>query len=40
MARCLDLLMWGPIFGPLALEEWIATHLRDAELHLGFFVPE
>ena len=28
------------IFGPLAHDEWIALHLRHAELHLGFFVPE
>jgi Protein of unknown function (DUF1569) len=28
------------IFGPLAHDEWIAMHLRHAELHLGFLVPE
>jgi hypothetical protein len=30
----------SPIFGPLNHEEWIALHLRHAELHLGFLVPE
>jgi hypothetical protein len=28
------------IFGPLRHHEWIAMHLRHAELHLGFLVPE
>jgi Protein of unknown function (DUF1569) len=28
------------ILGPLSHDEWIAMHLRHAELHLGFFVPE
>jgi hypothetical protein len=28
------------IFGPLRHEEWIAMHLRHAELHLGFLHPE
>jgi hypothetical protein len=28
------------IFGPLTHEEWIAVHLRHAESHLGFLVPE
>lgn len=28
------------IFGPLRHDEWIAMHLRHAELHLGFLVPE
>jgi hypothetical protein len=28
------------IFGPLPHQEWVALHLRHAELHLGFFVPE
>jgi hypothetical protein len=28
------------IFGRLAHEEWIALHLRHAELHLGFFCPQ
>jgi hypothetical protein len=26
--------------GPLNHQEWIAFHLRHAELHLGFFIPE
>jgi hypothetical protein len=26
--------------GPLSHREWIAFHLRHAELHLGFFMPE
>lgn len=26
-----------PIFGPLTHEEWIAMHLRHAELHLGYY---
>lgn len=30
----------NPIFGPMSHEEWIAGHLRHAELHLGFFHPE
>jgi Protein of unknown function (DUF1569) len=28
------------IFGPLSYEEWIASRLRHAELHLGFFIAE
>jgi hypothetical protein len=28
------------IFGPLSHDEWKASHLRHAELHLGFLVPE
>jgi Protein of unknown function (DUF1569) len=28
------------LFGPLTHEEWIASQLRHAELHLGFLVPE
>ena len=28
------------VFGPLTHEEWIALHLRHAELHLSFFKPE
>jgi hypothetical protein len=27
------------IFGPLQHEEWVALHLRHAELHLGFLIP-
>jgi len=27
------------IFGPLTHEEWIANHLRHAEVHLSFMVP-
>ena len=30
----------NPIFGVLTHEEWTALHLRHAELHLGFFIPE
>jgi hypothetical protein len=30
----------SPIFGPLSHEEWVALHLRHAELHLGFLTPE
>jgi hypothetical protein len=26
--------------GPLSHREWVAVHLRHAELHLGFFIPE
>ena len=29
-----------PMFGLLKHDEWIAIHLRHAELHLGFLVPE
>src|SRR4051812_46136425 len=32
--------MPSAIFGPLTHEEWVAMHLRHAELHLGFLVPE
>ena len=28
------------IFGPMTHEEWVALHLRHAEMHLGFLVPE
>lgn len=28
-----------PIFGPLTHQEWIAGHLRHAELHLSFYIP-
>ncbi len=28
------------VFGLLTHEEWIAMHLRHAELHLGFLIPE
>jgi hypothetical protein len=28
------------LFGPLTHEEWIASQLRHAELHLGFLAPE
>lgn len=27
------------VFGPLSHQEWIALHLRHAELHLSFFHP-
>jgi hypothetical protein len=30
----------SPILGPLRHEEWVAFHLRHAELHLGFLIPE
>lgn len=29
-----------PAFGPLTREEWDLIHLRHAELHLSFFVPQ
>ena len=29
-----------PAFGPLTREEWDLLHLRHAELHLSFFVPQ
>lgn len=29
----------NPVFGPLTHNEWIALHLRHAELHLGFVHP-
>ena len=29
-----------PAFGPLTREEWDQLHLRHAELHLSFFVPQ
>ncbi|MBX9736745.1 MAG: DUF1569 domain-containing protein [Phycisphaerales bacterium] len=29
----------NPLLGPLTHQEWIALHLRHAELHLSFFVP-
>ena len=29
-----------PIFGPLSQQEWIAMHLRHAELHLSFLSAE
>jgi hypothetical protein len=29
-----------PAFGPLTREEWDRLHLRHAELHLSFFVPQ
>ncbi|MBL9002505.1 MAG: DUF1569 domain-containing protein [Phycisphaerae bacterium] len=29
----------NPIFGPLEHDDWVAMHLRHAELHLSFFVP-
>lgn len=29
-----------PIFGPMGHEEWVALHLRHAELHLSFLAPE
>jgi hypothetical protein len=28
------------IFGSLTREEWVALHLRHAEGHLGFLIPE
>ena len=30
----------SPVFGPMTREEWDQLHLRHAELHLGFYVPE
>jgi len=30
----------NPIFGKMTHEEWIAGHLRHAELHLGFLNPD
>ncbi|HZZ27852.1 MAG TPA: DUF1569 domain-containing protein [Pirellulales bacterium] len=30
----------SPVFGPMTHEEWDQLHLRHAELHLSFFVPE
>ena len=29
-----------PVFGKLAREEWMALHLRHAELHMSFVVPD
>lgn len=29
-----------PVAGTLSVEQWNQLHLRHAELHLGFFVPE
>lgn len=29
-----------PIFGKLTHQEWIAGHLRHAELHLSFYIPK
>lgn len=29
-----------PIFGKLTHQEWIAGHLRHAELHLSFYIPQ
>ncbi|MEX0725425.1 MAG: DUF1569 domain-containing protein [Planctomycetaceae bacterium] len=29
-----------PFFGPMKPEEWLQLHLRHAELHLSFVVPE
>jgi hypothetical protein len=29
-----------PVFGPLTVSEWNKFHLRHAELHLGFLVPD
>jgi hypothetical protein len=29
-----------PVFGPMTREEWDQLHLRHAELHLSFYVPE
>ena len=29
-----------PFLGPLTHEEWLGMHLRHAELHLSFLVPE
>ena len=41
MARLRDAApaMPHPIFGPMTHAEWIQSHLRHAELHLGFLVP-
>lgn len=30
----------NPIFGLLKHEQWMALHVRHAELHLGFLIPE
>jgi Protein of unknown function (DUF1569) len=30
----------NPIFGPLTHEQWIALHLRHAELHLSYMKPK
>jgi Protein of unknown function (DUF1569) len=30
----------SPVFGQMTREEWDQLHLRHAELHLSFFVPE
>ena len=30
----------SPVFGKMTREEWDQLHLRHAELHLSFFVPE
>jgi hypothetical protein len=29
----------NPVFGKLTHEQWIALHLRHAEVHFGFFLP-
>ena len=29
-----------PVFGQLALQEWTSLHLRHAEMHLSFVVPQ
>lgn len=29
----------NPLFGPMTHEEWIKSHLRHAELHLGYLHP-
>ena len=30
----------SPVFGPMTREEWDQLHLRHAEMHLSFYVPE
>lgn len=42
IARCQSETPTGahPVFGQLASQEWTALHLRHAELHMSFVVPE
>ena len=30
----------SPVFGKMTREEWDQLHLRHAEMHLSFYVPE
>ncbi len=30
----------SPVFGKMTKEEWDQLHLRHAEMHLSFYVPE